>query len=555
MTSISDNEIEWYKDKIKVMFGSQDAFITELPVDTVLIVPSKHDWNDFGYRTKVNVHIYLAGEEVYSTVAFIGFNTDSLDEPNGTVALVKLLEEEGRKEIFATHSHSFFTMLPNMEAYRAIVRKLGLARSIAVMKAMRDIVALNEFEHSHGLELAIDSDVFFNSFVRNSESYFAYKNAGSILKGLEYENFYKLSKALSIRFQLPGRQSPHDLKFRFDHDAVLPKRIAVIIGKNGVGKSQTLRRIVQAALNGDETLVDGNTGGRFLVNRILAFAPTNEAGSVFPRNRRIRPRVWYQRFSLNRSRAVRKDNGVADQVLQVARSEENIGNYSRWDIFLEALKAIEHWDQISLPVKDKKHDPIPLCELWSGSEQKSLENFAAVDTRKEPIRVIDRFSYPLSSGEISFLRFAAQASLNVENGSLLLLDEPETHLHPNFISQFVSLLDRLLDQTGSAAIIATHSAYFVREVFQEQVTVLRQDMDGSVKIEIPALRTFGADVGAISYFVFGEDEPSQLASQVEKRLLERFNSWEELYALYKNDLSLEMLGSLRESMEAKETNE
>lgn len=203
-------------------------------------------------------------------------------------------------------------------------------------------------------------------------------------------------------------------------------------------------------------------------------------------------------------------------------------------------------------MKDKKHDPIPLSELWSGDEQKSLENFAVVDTRKEPIRVINGFSYPLSSGEISFLRFAAQASLNVENGSLLLLDEPETHLHPNFISQFVSLLDSLLDQTGSAAIIATHSAYFVREVFQEQVTVLRQDKDGSVKIEIPALRTFGADVGAISYFVFGEDEPSQLASKVEKRLLERYNSWEELYALYKNDLSLEMLGSLRASMEAGE---
>lgn len=165
--------------------------------------------------------------------------------------------------------------------------------------------------------------------------------------------------------------------------------------------------------------------------------------------------------------------------------------------------------------------------------------------------MVEGIGYPLSSGEISFLRFAAQASLHVENGSLLLLDEPETHLHPNFISQFVSLLDRLLNQTGSAAIIATHSAYFVREVFQEQVTVLRNDQDGNVKIEPAALRTFGADVGAISYFVFGEDEPSQLASTVEARLRERFNTWEELYARYKDELSLEMLGSLRESMEAR----
>ncbi|RUR31158.1 AAA family ATPase [Vreelandella nanhaiensis] len=553
MVPASENESD--EGLIKVVFGARSLLPKELSPNTVLIVPKKESWNDFGYRTKVNISIHLEGGIYHSTIAFIGFITETLEEPNGVEAVEKLLNDNDGLTLAVTDTHKFFTMLPSMEDYRNAVRNIGVVNSIEVLKVINDLVALSEFGHSFGVRSATNTDIFLKSFVRNSDSYFTYKNAGSVLKGLEYEEFHKLSKELSIKFKLPGRQNPHDLKFRFDHEADLPKRIAVIIGKNGVGKSQTLRRIVQAALADDGSLIDGVTGGRVLVNRILAFAPTNETGSVFPSDQRKRPRTWYRRFSLNRARTSRKGNGVADQVLQVARSEENIGSYSRWDIFLEALKAIEHWDQISLPVKDKKHDPIPLCELWSGGEQKSLENFAAVDTRKEPIREIDGFAYPLSSGEISFLRFAAQASLNVENGSLLLLDEPETHLHPNFISQFVSLLDSLLDQTGSAAIIATHSAYFVREVFQEQVTVLRQDMDGSVKIEIPALRTFGADVGAISYFVFGEDEPSQLASQVEKRLLQRFNSWEELYALYKNDLSLEMLGSLRESMEAKKANE
>jgi hypothetical protein len=71
-------------------------------------------------------------------------------------------------------------------------------------------------------------------------------------------------------------------------------------------------------------------------------------------------------------------------------------------------------------------------------------------------------------------------------------------------------LDGLLEATGSAAIIATHSAYFVREVFREQVTVLSVDSENMVRAQRPKLRTFGADVGAISYFVFGEDEPSSV---------------------------------------------
>ena len=105
--------------------------------------------------------------------------------------------------------------------------------------------------------------------------------------------------------------------------------------------------------------------------------------------------------------------------------------------------------------------------------------------------------------------------------------------------------------TGSAAIIATHSAYFVREVFRDQVTVLSVDDDGIVQAITPRLRTFGADVGAISYFVFGEDEPSQLAARVERRLLGRHQSWDDVYELYKDELSLEMLNTLRDAFEGR----
>lgn len=556
MVSNSEGKTRGDKGKITVMFGTPASLHTQLPADMVLIVPNGDRWNDFGYRSKVNVHIRLSEEKViHSMVAFLGFLTNSLDEPNGVNRLEQLLEGIDSLTLPATDSHRFFTMLPNMAEYRNIVQKFGVDRSIEVLKAMKDLVVLNEFKTvANWPDLAVTSDIFLKSFVRNSESYFAYKNAGPILRGLEFEEFRKLSKVLAIHFQLPGRQNAHDLTFQFDHEADLPKRIAVIIGKNGVGKSQTLGRIVQAALNNDESLVDGETGDRIMVNRILAFAPTNETGSVFPGDRRKRPRIWYRRFSLNRSRTVRKGVGVADVVIQVARSDEYIGESSRWDIFLKALEAIENWEQICLPVIEGGDEPIPLRTLNRGGEQRTLEKFSMIDIRKEPIRMIAGCGYPLSSGEISFLRFAAQASLHMENGSLLLLDEPETHLHPNFISQFVSLLDSLLDQTGSAAIIATHSAYFVREVFQDQVTVLRNDQDGYVRAERPALRTFGADVGAISYFVFGEDEPSQLASSVVNRLHARFNTWGDVYSLYKNELSLEVLGALRESMEASKKN-
>ncbi|RQS76176.1 ATP-binding protein [Burkholderia sp. Bp8963] len=536
----------------KVIFGRSRSLDSPIPLFTALVVPSNDKWNDFGFRTLVEVHVSLP-EGLTVLGAHLGYVTSAQDEPDDVRKLDDMLQDSSEFTIAADDSQKFFMMLPSLGDYRRVVGGMGIETAKKLLIALRDIVALTELQPKSNIpKLAVKTKVFQKSFVRTSESFFAFKNAGSILRGLEAEQFRRMSKDILMSFQLPGRGNKHQLKFQFDHDADLPKRIAVVIGKNGVGKSQTLSRIVQAALSGSSRyLSEGDGKSRVLMNRLLAFAPTNESASAFPSERRKNAKVWYKRLSLNRGGKTRRGEGVADTVLQVARSQETIGESSRWRIFISAVRAISDWDQIALLAKDKVRDPMPLEALHrSGSEDALLDVFASIDLGKDPVRVVERKTYPLSSGEISLLRFAAQASLYIENGSLLLLDEPETHLHPNFISHFVAVLDNMLAQTGSAAVIATHSAYFVREVFREQVTVLRIDGDGNVVTEPLRLQTFGADVGSISYFVFGEDEPSKLASEVEKRLLARYQTWEQLYSDYKNDLSPEMLGTLRLALES-----
>lgn len=536
----------------RVLFGQREALAMDLPPNTILVVPSSDGWNDFGHHTRIDYRIRMrSSKEAVEASGFIGFINPEADR-NGKDLLQQLVSTQGKSTVEATTDHRFFTMLPDMEAYRRLVQTLDADDATEALTALNDLVALNEFESTAPiLDLATQSEVFSLSFMRSSDSYFAYKNAGPLLRGLSSEQTGVLSPALAIRFQLPGRQNEHDLRFSFDHAADLPKRIAVVIGKNGVGKSQTLGRIARAALDGTAALTDGTDGGRPLINRLLAFAPTNEAESVFPTDKRKRPRIWYQRYSMNRSRRSRRNDYLSDLIVQVARSTQMVASKSRWEIFTEALSAITKADELHLPTRSTSSAYVPLAKLPQGAEQRVLERFASIDVKKEPARVVGGEGYPLSSGEISFLKFAAQVSLHIENGSLLLLDEPETHLHPNFISRFVALLDSLLEATGSAAIIATHSVYFVREVFREQVTVLSVDNDNLVRAQRPKLRTFGADVGAISYFVFGEDEPSRLAGEVEQRLLANGEPWPQIYERYKDELSLEMLNGLRAAIEGK----
>jgi energy-coupling factor transporter ATP-binding protein EcfA2 len=98
-----------------------------------------------------------------------------------------------------------------------------------------------------------------------------------------------------------------------------------------------------------------------------------------------------------------------------------------------------------------------------------------------------------------------------------LFDEPETHLHPNLITEFMQLLHELLEITGSFAVLATHSAYVVREVPRSQVIILREAEPRQVVAITPRLKTLGADVGEISLFVFGDDLFARLVSRIRSR--------------------------------------
>ncbi|TBG30576.1 AAA family ATPase (plasmid) [Rhizobium leguminosarum] len=533
--------------KYRVLFVRDLETIQHEAPGTIYLAPSKDNWNDFGERILIDIRIYprRLPEAALELAGLFGLLEEN--DKADTTPLRAILNNMSGPYQPPDGLPGYFTMLPNMASYRHIVDRMGSDEARLALQAINDMVETDDRPvGKHWVRTAKGSSLFLNSFLRNGEAYFAWKNAATILQGVEHEALGQTSEALRVQFQLAGRPNEHDLTFRFSHKVgVLPRRFAVVIGKNGVGKSQTLAQIVDASLRGKATLTDGN-GNRPIFNRILAFYPSSNTSSVFPSDRRKRARVWYRRFSMI---AGRSRQTTSDLVVQLARSIEGIAGQNRFKIFIEAITGIEGSEELALRTRRHGRRAIPIRTLNSGGEQDKIRRYASIDISAEPVRAIEGRTYPLSSGELSFLRFAALASLYIENGSLLLFDEPETHLHPNFINQFVALLDGLLEQTGSVAVLSTHSVYFVREAFEDQVIVLRSDPDRRIVAEMPTLKTFGADVGAISYFVFGEDRPSRLALEVERKIADRSASWEEVFDLYKDSLSLDLLGEIRARIE------
>lgn len=73
-----------------------------------------------------------------------------------------------------------------------------------------------------------------------------------------------------------------------------------------------------------------------------------------------------------------------------------------------------------------------------------------------------------SSGELSIALTFLSLAANLEDNSLVLIDEPETNLHPEWQAKYIGLLVRTFKSfTGCQYILATHSPLIVKELPSE----------------------------------------------------------------------------------------
>lgn len=505
----------------QVRFAAAEKFPE---ANQVVIFPENDGWNDFGFHIKSRfVVLSTLHEGTFEGKIFLGFlsperpSKSSRDEREfDERSLAGLLKKLDLESCGPEDLPQFFTMLPDMATYRRVVSFFGVNEADRLLRTMNDLVVSRDSTNDW-FDKAIASEVFSRGFMRNSEPFFAFHNADSILSGVMDEDLSAISKSIDLSFALDGFASRHEIKFRFASHGVIPRRINVLIGKNGLGKSQVLKTFCRAALGyKDEGVIfrDHNTGSeRPMISRVLAVATPGETRNTFPVERKKTQKAYYRRLQLTRNGSTKLSNSTGASLVQLARRREAIGDSDRWEIFLESLAKVLPIDSVLIP-KIKGPD-VRLTDLaiYSG-EQAMLDLWSDVDLNSDPKIKLGNGTYPLSSGQLTYFKFALLCSLYIENGSIVLMDEPETHMHPNMISDFVDLLDNLLEKTGSQAILATHSAYFVREVPTQQVHVFQMDSERVVKIDQPRLSTFGATLDSISQFVFNENVEVRLTDKI-----------------------------------------
>jgi predicted ATPase len=498
-------------DMVRVVF-SKKAPSGPLASDTIAIWPSDNQWNDFGKRYLFKCLIALGKSSAYEMtikLAFVG-----VSESPHVFLTEKLANEPGF--VSKTSLPDFYSILPSLQDYRSLVDRFG-ADSKSLLQEMNDLVTASAAQTPHWLALERTTDNYTQGIMRANETHFALHNAIDVLDGVGQETVSGFSDSLQIKCRIRNFHGPHEFRLEFSSSSLLPQRLSVLIGENGVGKTQILAKIARSLLRGGRAVTDGS-GGRPSMSRLVALDAPRVGPSPFPKRAPPNSPMRYMRLSLYRQDA---RLGFGDLLVRLARSEDRIAKLSRIDLFMNAVTAVGNIDEIVLRTTQGSWTSLAEIAAQSGGpEQKSLAILGGVSLDAEPFWRNEKAPVPLSSGQRAFIVLLAQVCLAIERATLVLMDEPETHLHPAFIRRMVSAIDQILTDTGSAAIIATHSVYFVREVAREQVVILKRSAEGVPEISRPVLKTLGADVGAISFFVFGDETNAVLVDRLEKRLSE-----------------------------------
>lgn len=79
-----------------------------------------------------------------------------------------------------------------------------------------------------------------------------------------------------------------------------------------------------------------------------------------------------------------------------------------------------------------------------------------------------------STGHKIVMHAAVSMVAYTEAKAIVLIDEPESHLHPPLLAAFMHAVRPILDKNDAFAVIATHSPVVVQETLGRHVSVVRR---------------------------------------------------------------------------------
>lgn len=496
----------------------------------VQLVPG--DWDDYSFKTSFHLFFDDAhGERIDLGAVKIGYT----GQPKGWTQ--KSMQKE-----FECLPEGWFSLGQDVEYYEKAFRLLNAEDRLFILHGLRDVVA-----HDELLGMAQNEQVFKDSLTRGVSQSVIHGQFRRVLAGEVVLTDFRFS------YRDPGdeKHAPIDIEFKVKALSKPSTNLHVLIGRNGVGKTTLLNNMVSSILNNKQ---ESGFQGQFYekdiwdddkeLSREYFSSVVSVSFSAFdpfipPGDRPDRSSgVAYFYIGMKNARSddanqsdlppKTSEDLVNDFVVSFSSCISQTAKRERW---LTAIKRLE---------SDKNFADMNLGRLLE------IEDAAAT-------RAARALAKKMSSGHSIVLLTITKLVDTVEEKTLVLLDEPESHLHPPLLSAFTRALADLMNSRNGVAIIATHSPVVVQEVPKSCVWKLTR-LRNQGRSDRPERETFGENVGILTREIFGLEVARSGYHDMLQQEVDKGGTFESITHEYKGQLGQEAQAILLSLISAREVN-
>ena len=294
-----------------------------------------------------------------------------------------------------------------------------------------------------------------------------------------------------FQYVFPKRLSdvdPPHIDFFVDSNDIWPSsNMQAIIGSNGCGKTTLLRNLVSTILYPEE---ESHGSVKFSEAKKSRIPYVTEFKYIIYVSYSTLDPYW---SLLEQEDLKGKSFTFIGNTGHILREPQNLTEsfYNTMERILDDEDKRMYWEEIIGSLSS-------ITQFRDFGIDSNVEGLS--DTNEVGQDFLRSFEY-LSAGHKSVIYTLARLIDVVVEKTLVLIDEPEVHLHPPLLAGFVRALSKILVAKNGVGILATHSPVVLQEIPKKCIWVLQRAGD-DVIIKHPTIETFGESLATITNTIF-----------------------------------------------------
>ena len=521
---VEKNSEEYLESLQEIISLSFDDFVEQISI-------KNSDWDDYGYKLVLNLTIW---EQTFELRV----------NPKNNLSMDYLKSDEGEypdEDFCSLGEVAYYEFLKKYLSYKNRQKWFTRSRDLAYNTSVLEKFAIEYSKKSdlHGQTLDFTPpnseyhSFLYNSFLRTTtlkeikevfhpltvfgytdsrECYSENETSPSSNKNLK-EAVDDRVESINYSFKENGIDKGK-LHFKKNRMSELPMNVFAVVGGNGSGKSYKINQIIKEHLERDNKFsqilhfslspfdniihfnrdgtsikvadIEKDSDGEIIYEKVGFVSVKHPPIPEVVKKAKATQLTDVKEYLHEKSRKYLDSDNTLKQGFEAEISIKESFSYYIQNLLFDLIASNTKLAQWELAIKFFEF------ETWV-EDIKSA--FLDRDIIKEDLEKIDN----LSSGQATILLYITKLVSSINQGSLVIFDEPETFMHPPMVKAFIRAVSELVDNNKAFCLMATHSPVIIQEIPHCNVYKL----DSNHELTNIYYKTYGQNLDTLYKNIYG----------------------------------------------------